>query len=96
MIMYTKTALITGASSGIGMATAKIFARNGINLILCGRRQERLNALKNELNSLCNIHILNFKMKIILVGYMGSGKSAIGKQLATSLSFKFFINLSVS
>ena len=28
-------------------------------------------------------------MKIILVGYMGSGKSAIGKQLATSLSFKF-------
>jgi NADP-dependent 3-hydroxy acid dehydrogenase YdfG len=60
MIMFTKTALITGASSGIGMATAKVFARNGINLILCGRRQERLNALKNELNSLCNIHILNF------------------------------------
>ena len=63
MIMYTKTALITGASSGIGMATAKVFARNGINLILCGRRQERLNALKNELNSLCNIHILNFDVR---------------------------------
>ena len=63
MIMYTKTALITGASSGIGMATAKIFARNGINLILCGRRQERLDILKNELNSLCNIHILNFDVR---------------------------------
>lgn len=63
MIMYTKTALITGASSGIGMATAKIFARNGINLILCGRRQERLDTLKNELNSLCNIHILNFDVR---------------------------------
>jgi NADP-dependent 3-hydroxy acid dehydrogenase YdfG len=61
--MYTKTALITGASSGIGMATAKIFARNGINLILCGRRQERLDTLKNELNSLCNIHILNFDVR---------------------------------
>ena len=63
MILYTKTALITGASSGIGMATAKIFARNGINLILCGRRQERLDTLKNELNSLCNIHILNFDVR---------------------------------
>ena len=63
MIMYTKTALITGASSGIGMATAKVFARNGINLILCGRRQERLDTLKNELNSLCNIHILNFDVR---------------------------------
>jgi NADP-dependent 3-hydroxy acid dehydrogenase YdfG len=61
--MYTKTALITGASSGIGMATAKIFARNGINLILCGRRQERLDTLKDELNSLCNIHILNFDVR---------------------------------
>ena len=63
MIMYTKTALITGASSGIGMATAKIFARNGINLILCGRRQERLDTLKNELDSFCNIHILNFDVR---------------------------------
>ena len=63
MIMNTKTALITGASSGIGMATAKIFAKNGINLILCGRRQERLDTLKNELNSLCNIHILNFDVR---------------------------------
>ena len=64
MIMYTKTALITGASSGIGMATAKVFARNGINLILCGRRQERLDTLKDELNSLCNIHILNLMLEI--------------------------------
>lgn len=63
MIMYTKTALITGASSGIGMATAKIFAKNGINLILCGRRQERLDTLKDELNPLCNIHILNFDVR---------------------------------
>ena len=63
MIMNTKTALITGASSGIGMATAIVLARNGINLILCGRRQERLDTLKNELNSLCNIHILNFDVR---------------------------------
>ena len=63
MIMYTKTALITGASSGIGMAAAIVLARNGINLILCGRRQERLDALKNELDSFCNIHTLNFDVR---------------------------------
>ena len=63
MIMNTKTAIITGASSGIGMATAIVLARNGINLILCGRRQDRLDGLKSELDSFCNIHTLNFDVR---------------------------------
>ena len=40
--MAHKTALITGASSGIGKATALAFAKAGINLLLVGRSQERL------------------------------------------------------
>jgi len=63
MIMKNKIALITGASSGIGKATAKIFAKNGIDLILCGRRQNRLDELEKELNSLCKIHTLNFDVR---------------------------------
>ena len=41
--------MITGATSGIGRATAELFARHGHRLILTGRRAERLGAVKNEL-----------------------------------------------
>ncbi len=56
----TRIALITGASSGIGKATAQAFANSGINLILCGRRQERLQELSNELTSLVKTTSLSF------------------------------------
>ncbi|MBC7776220.1 MAG: SDR family NAD(P)-dependent oxidoreductase [Phycisphaerae bacterium] len=47
----SKLVLITGATSGIGRATAEIFARNGYRLILTGRRVERLVELKNQFES---------------------------------------------
>lgn len=47
----SKNVLITGATSGIGEATARAFAEEGENLILTGRRVERLQALKEELQA---------------------------------------------
>ncbi|TGV01733.1 SDR family NAD(P)-dependent oxidoreductase [Flavivirga rizhaonensis] len=58
-----KIALITGASSGIGKATAYEFAKHGINLILCGRRLERLNTIKKALERLTDVHLLNFDVR---------------------------------
>lgn len=55
-----KNALITGASSGIGRATARALARENYNLIICGRRQDRLDELASELSSLVNIYTLRF------------------------------------
>ena len=52
----SKLAIITGATSGIGRATAEAFAELGIDLIICGRRVERLNELKEELSSKVKVH----------------------------------------
>ena len=59
--MKKKTILITGATSGIGKATAELFAERGERLILCGRRQERLEQLKAEFKG--EIHLLNFDVR---------------------------------
>ena len=61
--MTKKTALITGASSGIGLATATEFAKHGINLIICGRNKEKLKDLKEELKSSVDVHILTFDVR---------------------------------
>jgi 3-hydroxy acid dehydrogenase/malonic semialdehyde reductase len=52
-----KIALITGASAGIGEACAHTFAREGYNLILTGRRMNRLEDLAQQLNSKYNIEV---------------------------------------
>lgn len=58
-----KIALVTGASSGIGQATARKLAESGFSLILCGRRQERLEALKAELSESVSVTTLNFDVR---------------------------------
>jgi 3-hydroxy acid dehydrogenase/malonic semialdehyde reductase len=61
--MKNKTALITGDTSGIGRATARLFAKNGVRLIICGRRQDRLDALALELQKHTEVLILNFDVR---------------------------------
>lgn len=46
-----KIAMVTGATSGIGEASAKILAQNGYNLVITGRRLDRLNALKKSIEA---------------------------------------------
>ena len=61
--MDNKTVLITGATSGIGLSTAKAFAHEGYRLVLCGRRQERLDELKNDLGKQTEVYTLKFDVR---------------------------------
>jgi len=59
------TVLITGATSGIGKATAEIFAQHGHRLIITGRRVDRLHQIKSEMEDTHqnDIHILPFDVR---------------------------------
>ncbi|TYP63547.1 SDR family oxidoreductase [Stutzerimonas stutzeri] len=54
---------ITGATSGFGRATARRFAEAGWALVLTGRRQERLEALQQELSAKVPVHIATLDVR---------------------------------
>ena len=53
-----KTIMITGATAGFGKAIAVRFAKNGYNIIITGRRKERLDELEKELRTYGKIKVL--------------------------------------
>jgi 3-hydroxy acid dehydrogenase / malonic semialdehyde reductase len=61
--MSKRIALITGATSGIGEATARLLAKNDFDLIITGRRKDRLDELSSALSKDARIHTLNFDVR---------------------------------
>jgi NADP-dependent 3-hydroxy acid dehydrogenase YdfG len=66
--MKDKWVLITGATSGIGRACAEEFAKQGANLILTGRRAERLEAAQNILKEKYNVKVLTYNFDVRIFG----------------------------
>lgn len=79
-----KTVLITGATSGIGRATARLLAQKGYRLIICGRREDRLTELQDEFAELTDVTTLNFDVRT---------KKAVAKAIASLPAD--FINIDV-
>lgn len=57
-------AFITGATAGIGQATAELFAKNGYNVIITGRRKERLDEFSKHLKSTYKIDVLSLNFDV--------------------------------
>jgi hypothetical protein len=85
----TKTALITGASSGIGLELAKIFASKGVNLIIVSRNIIELSKLKSELLEKNKIYIEEI---IKDLSVPGSAKQVFDEVKSISFDVDYLIN----
>jgi uncharacterized protein len=85
----TKTALITGASSGIGLELAKIFASKGVNLILVSRNVIELAKLGTELSAEYNIFTEELEKDLSVPG---SAKEIFDEVRSLSFDIDYLVN----
>lgn len=85
MAVKDKVVLITGASSGIGAATAKVLASEGAKVMLLARREERLHELVSEIGESAEF------VRVDVVDY-GSVKNAVARTIETFGKLDVVIN----
>ena len=59
-----KIAFITGATSGIGKASAKLFAEHNYDVVICGRRAERLADLEKEIKDAFDVEVISLAFDV--------------------------------
>lgn len=76
-------ALITGATSGIGKSTALEFAKHGYDLIITGRRQERLTELKTELSQKYQVKVCDLCFDVRVEEQVNKSINSLPKDFKT-------------
>lgn len=71
---------ITGATSGFGKATADLFAKNGYNVIITGRRKERLTELTEQLKSKHNVKVLALNFDVRNLGEVENAVNSLSPE----------------
>jgi len=84
-----KTALITGASSGIGYELAKVHASKGDNLVLVARRKDKLEALKTELEKTHNITVMVIEKDLSITD---AAQEVYNETSALNITIDYLIN----
>lgn len=59
MVLHSSTAIVTGGASGLGEATVRLLAKNGVNVVILDLNDERGNALADELGKTVRFHRTN-------------------------------------
>jgi len=72
--------MVTGATAGFGRATAIIFAKNGYNLIITGRRKERLEELEKELLTAGKIKVLSLNFDVRKLDEVNAAINNLGEE----------------
>jgi len=76
----TRIVMVTGATAGFGRATAIIFAKNGYNLIITGRRKERLEELEKELLTAGKIKVLSLNFDVRKLDEVNAAINNLGEE----------------
>ena len=77
---------ITGATAGFGKACAEIFAQNGYNLVITGRRSNRLESLKNELQSKYSILVVTSSFDVRDENQVNEAVEALADEIKSNIS----------
>ncbi|MEE9348569.1 MAG: SDR family oxidoreductase [Flavobacteriaceae bacterium] len=84
-----QTALITGASSGIGESTAYVYAKNGYHLILVARRLEKLNTIKKQIEDKYSVDVSVFELDL---SQLNAAEKLFNKVTNANLNVDVLIN----